>query len=77
MLNSRSYPLYHIVDHFPYSEGCKVGPQFNGSAANKFETEVKLMDADALTVLITKYFPHELLRGSDAISRGSSECRMN
>ena len=32
-------------------------------------TEVKLMDADALPVLITKDFPHELLIGSDAISR--------
>ena len=34
------------------------------------ETEVKLMDADAHPVLVTKYFPHELLIGSDAISRG-------
>ena len=33
------------------------------------ETEVKLMDADALPVLVTKYFPHELLIDSDAISR--------
>ena len=33
------------------------------------ETEVKLMDADALPVLVTKDFPHELLIGSDAISR--------
>ena len=29
------------------------------------ETEVKLMDADALPVLVTKDFPHELLIGSD------------
>ena len=35
------------------------------------ETEVKLMDADALQVLVTKDFPHELLIGSDAISRGN------
>ena len=31
------------------------------------ETEVKLMDADALPILVTKDFPHELLIGSDAI----------
>ena len=31
--------FYHIVDHFPYSEGCTVGPQFNGSAAIKFDGE--------------------------------------
>ena len=37
------------------------------------ETEVKLMDADALPVLVTKYFPHELLIGSDAISRGNGK----
>ena len=34
------------------------------------ETEVKIMEADALPVLVTKYFPHELLIGSDAISQG-------
>ena len=34
------------------------------------ETEVKLMDADALPV---KDFPHELLIGSDAISRGNGK----
>ena len=33
------------------------------------ETEVKLMDADALPALVTKDFPYELLIGSDAISR--------
>ena len=33
------------------------------------ETEIKLMDADALPVLVTKDFPHALLIGSDAISR--------
>ena len=37
------------------------------------ETEVKLMDADALPVLVTKDFPHELLIGSDAISRGNGK----
>ena len=31
--------FYHIVDHFPYSEGCTVGPQFNGSAAINFDVE--------------------------------------
>ena len=36
-------------------------------------TEVKLMDADELPVLVTKYFPHELLIGSDAISRGNGK----
>ena len=35
------------------------------------ETEVKLMDADVLPVLVTKDFPYELLIGSDAISRGN------
>ena len=29
------------------------------------DTEVKLMDSDALPVLVTKDFPHELLIGSD------------
>ena len=29
--------LHPIVDHFPYSEECTVGPQFNGSAAIKFD----------------------------------------
>ena len=33
------------------------------------ETEGKLMDADALPVLVTEDFPHELLIGSDDISR--------
>ena len=37
------------------------------------EKEVKLMDSDALLVLITKDFPHELLIGSDAISRGNGK----
>ena len=37
------------------------------------ETKVKLMDADALPILVTKDFPHELLIGSDAISRGSGK----
>ena len=37
------------------------------------ETVVKLMDADALPVLVTKDFPHELLIGSDAISRGNGK----
>ena len=37
------------------------------------ETEVKLVDADALPVLVTKDFPHELLIGSDAISRGNGK----
>ena len=32
-----SYRFYHIVDHFPYSEGCTVGPQLIGSAAIKFD----------------------------------------
>ena len=31
--------LYHIVEHFPYSEGCTVGPHFNGSVAIKFDGE--------------------------------------
>ena len=46
---------------------CKLGgtplPVISG-------TEVKLMDADSLPVLVTKDFQHELLIGSDAISRG-------
>ena len=33
------------------------------------ETEVKLMDANALPVLVTKDFSLELLIGSDAVSR--------
>ena len=33
------------------------------------ETEVKLMDADALPVLVTEDFPNELRIGSDDISR--------
>ena len=37
------------------------------------ETEVKLMDVDALSVLVTKDFPHELLIGSYAISRGNGK----
>ena len=37
------------------------------------ETEVKLMDADALPVLVTKNFPHELLISSDTISRGNGK----
>ena len=37
------------------------------------ETEVKLMDADALPVLVTKDFSHELLIGSDAISQGNGK----
>ena len=37
------------------------------------ETEGKLMDADALPVLVTKDFQHELLIGSDAISWGNGE----
>ena len=37
------------------------------------ETEVKLMDADALPALVTKDFQHELLIESDAISRGNGE----
>ena len=37
------------------------------------ETEVKLMDADALPVLVTKDFPHEVLIASDAISRGNGK----
>ena len=35
------------------------------------ETEVKLMDADALPVLVTKDFPRELLIGSDTSSQGN------
>ena len=45
---------------------CKLGgtplPVIGGA-------EVKLIDADTLPVLVTKNFPHELLIGSDAISR--------
>ena len=37
------------------------------------ETEVKIMEADALSVLVTKYFPHELQIGSDAISQGKGK----
>ena len=37
------------------------------------ETEVKLMDADVLPVLVTREFLHELLIGSDAISRGNGK----
>ena len=37
------------------------------------ETEVELMDADVLPVLVTKDFPHELLIGSDAIRRGNGK----
>ena len=37
------------------------------------ETEVKLMEADALPVLVIKDFPHESLIGSDAISRGNGK----
>ena len=37
------------------------------------ETEVRLIDADALPVLVTKDFPQELLIGSDAISRGNGK----
>ena len=28
-----------IVDYFPYSEGCTVGSQFNGSADTRFDGE--------------------------------------
>ena len=31
--------FYHIVDHFPYSERCTVGPQFYESAAIRFDGE--------------------------------------
>ena len=34
------------------------------------EAEAKLMDADALPVLVTKDFPHELLIGSDSRGNG-------
>ena len=37
------------------------------------ETEVKLMDVDALPVLVTKDFSHELLIDSDAISQGNGK----
>ena len=40
-----------------------------------WETEVKLMDADALPVLVTKDLPHELVIGSDAINRGDGKTR--
>ena len=46
---------------------------WRNSPASDRETEVKLMDADTLPVLVTKYFPHELLIGSDAISRGNGK----
>ena len=39
------------------------------------ETEVKLMNADALLVLVTKDLPHELVIGSDAIGRGNGKTR--
>ena len=40
MLKSGLHPLLsYMVDHFPYSEGRVVGPQFNGSAAIKFDGE--------------------------------------
>ena len=37
------------------------------------EIEVKLMDADALLSTGHKRFPHELLIGSDGISRGNGK----
>ena len=37
------------------------------------KTEGEIMDADALPVPVTKDFPHELLIGSDAISRGNGK----
>ena len=37
------------------------------------ETEVKLMDADALPVLVIKELPHELLIDSHAISGGNGK----
>ena len=49
---------------------CKFGGTFLPVIG---DTEVKLMVADALPILVTKDFPHELLIGSDAISRGNGE----
>ena len=51
---------------WPSSLVCKLG----GTPLPMIgETEVKLMDADSLPVLVTEDFPNELLIGSEDISR--------
>ena len=55
---------------WPFGLVCKIGETPLPVIG---ETEVKLMDADALSVLVTKEFPHELLIGSDAIRRGNGK----
>ena len=73
MAVTNKYPMFlklgFLSLHWPSGLVCELG----GTPLPVIgETKVKLMDADALPVLVTKDFPHELLLYTDFIPHTAS-----